>query len=101
MSRIAEVIKNKNIVEKSQRARRKEELARLKGKASYKASLNNEFRRIDALLNSDEIDGVIIKVPDKQLAQFSESIYSEELSAYDIIQMPNAPDQFIVRQRLI
>lgn len=101
MSRVSEVLKTKNLVEKSHRARRKEELAKLKNTADYKAALNNAFKHIDLLLNCRELDGVVVKVPEKQLAQFSESIYSEELSGYDIVQVSGEPDQFIIRQRLI
>ena len=101
MSRISEVLINKNKVEKTQRARRKEELLRLKTNSAYKASLNDEMRYLDVLLNSDEIDGIIIKVTDQQMTRFSEAIYSEELSPYEIQQVPGEPDQFIIRQRLI
>lgn len=101
MSRIVEVLKNKNKIDKQHRARKKEELARMKGSASYKAALLAEFKHLDVLLNSDEVDGIIVKLNDKQLVKFSEAIYSEELSPYEIEQVPNEPDQFIIRQRLI
>lgn len=101
MSRIIEVIKTKNKVEKSHRNRRKEELTRLRGKAAYKAALRDELRHIDTLLESREVDGVVVKVPEKQLSKFSESIYSAELSGYDIQQMPDEPDRFIIRLKTI
>ena len=101
MSRISEVIKNKNRIEKSHRARRKEELSNLRGKAAYKAAISDELKYIDTLLSSDEIEGVVIKVPDKQIAKFSESIYSEELAGYEITQMPNEPDKFLIRLKAI
>ena len=101
MSKIAEVLSNKNRTEKTQRARRREETLRLKNNNTYKASLYDEMRHIDALLNSREVESVIIKVTDEQMIRFSEAIYSEELSAYEIEQVPNEPDQFIIRQRLI
>ena len=101
MSRIAEVIKNKNRVEKSQRTRRKEELTKLKIEASYKASLSDGLRHIDALLESPEISGVIIKIPEKQIAMFTTAIYSEELAGYEVIQNSEKPDEFIIRYKLI
>lgn len=101
MSRIAEVIRAKNRVEKSHRVRRKEELSKLRGNAAYKAALSDSFRHLDVLLNSSEVEGIIIKVPEKQIAKFSENIYSEELSGYEISQVPGEPDQFMVRLRAI
>ena len=101
MSRISEVIKNKNKIEKSHRARQKEEMSNIRGRTAYKAAINNELKYIDTLLNSDEVEGVVIKVPDKQIAKFSESIYSEELAGYDIVQMPNEPDKFLIRLKAI
>ena len=101
MSRISEVIKAKNKVEKSHKARRDEELSKLRGDAAYKAALSDSFRHLDVLLNSSEIGGIIIKVPTEQIAKFSENIYSEELSGYEISQIPGEPDQFMVRMKAI
>ena len=101
MSRIVEVIKNKNKIERSHKARRKEELTRIRGKAAYKAAINDELRYIDTLLMCNGVNGVIIKVSEKQLARFSEAIYSEVLSGYDIEQVSGEPDKFIVRLKTI
>lgn len=101
MSRISDVLKNKNRIEKSQRARRKEELTNLKSQASFKASLSDEMKYIDSLLDSDEVDSITIKVPEKLITKFGEAIYSEELSGYDISQVPGEPDLFNVRYKAI
>lgn len=101
MSRISEVLKNKNRLEKSQRARRKEELVSLKSQASFKASLSDELKYIDALLDSNEIESITIKIPESLITKFSEAIYSEELSGYDIAQLPDKPDLFNIRYKLI
>lgn len=101
MSRIIQVIQNKNKVERAQKARRNEELTNLKTKSSFKASLLEELKNVNILLNSNEIDGIIIKIPEKVIARFSEAIYSEELSGYDISQLPNEPDKFVIKYRVI
>lgn len=101
MSRIAEVLKNRNLVEKSQRARRKDELNALRTKAAFNASLNDEMKYIEMLLNSSEVESVTITVPEQQIAKFGEAIYTEIMSSYDIQQVPDAPDQFVIRLRSI
>lgn len=101
MSRIAEVIKSKNKIEKTQRIRRKEELNRLNTEASYKASLSNGLKHIDVLLDSGEVDGVIIKIPESKIPMFNAAIYSEELAGYEVTQNPDSPDEFTIRYRLI
>lgn len=100
-SKALEVFLNKGKVEKVRRARKEEELNKMKNSAAYKAALMAEFRHLDVLLNNDEVDGIIVKLNDEQLVKFSEAIYSEELSPYEIEQVPGEPDQFIIRQRLI
>lgn len=101
MSRISEVLKNKNLVEKSERARRKDELSALRNKAAFNASLNDEMKHVETLLSSDEVESVTIKVPEKFIAKFGEAIYSETMSSFDATQKPGEPDCFIIRLRTI
>lgn len=101
MSRISEVLKNKNRVERSQRARRKEELNYLKTSSAFKARLYDELKNIDIILNSDEVDAVIIEIPDKFISRFGEAIYSEDLAEYDIQQVEGYPNRFYVRHKYI
>lgn len=101
MSRIQEVLKNKNRVERTQRARRKEELNSLRISAAFKARLYDELKKIDLLLDSDEIDSVVITIPDVFLAKFGEAIYSEDLAEYDIQQVEGVPNQFYVKHKFI
>lgn len=101
MSRTLDVLKNKNKVERAQRARRKEESAKAMEVAAYKAALSDELKIVDVLLHSDQIDGVVVKLDDKQLVRFTEAIYSEDLSVYDIVQVPGKPDEFIIRPKLL
>ena len=101
MSRVREVLKNRNRVEKTQRARRKEEINSLRVNSAFKARLYDELKRIDILLDSDEIDSVIITIPDVFLPKFGEAIYSEDLAEYDIQQVDGVPNQFYVRHKFI
>lgn len=101
MSRISEVLKNRNRVEKTQRARRKEELNSLKVSSAFKARLYDELKNIDVILDSDEVESVVIEIPDQFLAKFGEAIYSEDLAEYDIQQVEGVSNQFYVRHKFI
>lgn len=101
MSRISEVLKNKNRVERSQKARRKEELNSLRSSASFKAKLYDELKKIDILLDSNEVDSVVITIPDMFIAKFGEAIYSEDLAEYDIQQVEGVPNQFYVKHKYL
>lgn len=101
MSRIQEVLKNKNRVERTQRARRKDEINSLRISSAFKARLYDELKKIDILLDSDEVSSVIITIPDIFLAKFGEAIYSEDLAEYDIQQVDGVPNKFHVQHRFI
>jgi hypothetical protein len=101
MSRTSEVIKNKNRVEKTQRARRQEEIRSNQTASAFRARLYEELKKIDLLLDSEEIESIVITIPNQFLAQFGEAIYSEDLAEYDIQQVPDTPNQFYVRHRYL
>jgi hypothetical protein len=101
MSKIGEVLKNRDRVEKTQKARRKEEINSLRVNSAFKARLYDELKKIDMLLDSDEIDSVVITIPDEFLAKFGEAIYSEDLAEYDIQQVDGVPNQFYVKHKFI
>ena len=99
MSRVSEVLKNRNIVEKTRKARQKEELNSLRVTAAFKASLMDEMNKVNVLLNDENVECVTIKIPEKLITEFNKTIYSEEMAGYDIIQI--SPDTFEIRYKLI
>ena len=99
MSRITEVIKNKNRVQKAQQQRRKAELDMLNKKASFNASLSEELKHLETLLNSDEIESITIRVNQDQLVSFNEAIYSDMMKIYEVTQ--KEPDVFEIRLKTI
>lgn len=101
MSRIGTVLKNRNRVERTQKARRKEELNSLRVRSAFKARLYDELKKIDILLNSNEVESVVIAIPEIFMPQFGEAIYSEDLAEYDIQQLQDAPNKFCVRHKII
>ncbi|MBR1455094.1 MAG: hypothetical protein IJ593_10710 [Lachnospiraceae bacterium] len=101
MSRIFDTLKNKSKIERVRRQRQKEEINSIKNKTIYKAALANEFKKIDILLDSFDIRSVEIEISDKMLNSFTEAMYSNELAGYDIRQMPENPNRFIIRYKEI
>lgn len=101
MSRISEVIKNKNKVEKARKARRKNELSSLRNMSAFKAKLYDELQHIEVILGDDNVESVCIAVPDKYMNLFSSAIYSEDLSGYDVTQSDRGPNLFVIRRKFI
>jgi hypothetical protein len=99
MSKIVRVLRNKNKLERREKARRSEDLARLKSETAFTARLNDEMKVIDAILRDPEVDKVVIEIPDKQLTLFSRAIYREEMTQYSIIQVGD--NTFEVGRRII
>lgn len=101
MSKIQEVLKNKNRVEKLRTARRKEELARIKTDSLFKARLFENVKELEMLLDSIDVGGIVVEVPDNSLGKFGAAIYSTELADYDIRQVDGIYNQFIIRKKFI
>jgi hypothetical protein len=85
MSRTSEVLKNKNKVEKS----------------AFKAKLYDELKHVEVILQDADVDAVIVTVPKTSLPQFTASIYSEDLAGYDIEQVEDEADKFLIRRKFI
>lgn len=101
MSRVSTVLKNRDRIEKTQKAQRKAEIEGMRRSAAFKARLYDELKKIDVLLESDEISSVAIKIPEQFMAQFGEAIYSEDLAEYDIRQDSEQPDVFHVNHKFV
>ncbi|MEE1072226.1 MAG: hypothetical protein U0L26_07540 [Cellulosilyticum sp.] len=101
MSRTSEVIKNKNKVEKSRKARRKNEMLTLRNRSAFKAKLYDELKHVEVILSDSDIDAVIVTIPDRALTEFTASIYSEDLAGYDIQQVEGQSNQFYIRRKYI
>lgn len=101
MSRVSAVLKNKDRVEKTQKAQRKAEIEGMRNSAAFKARLYDELKKIDVLLESDEVKSVAIRIPEQFMARFGEAIYSEDLAEYDIIQDQETPNIFHVSHKFV
>lgn len=101
MSRLSEVIKNKNRVEKLRRNKRKNEIAKLRNQTAFKARLYDELKHVDILLDDESIKAVIITVPEAMQSSFGTALYSEDLVDYEITQVEGTADKFYVRKKYI
>ena len=101
MSRVLDVIKNKNRVEKMMKERRREELNSMKYNTAFKARLYEELNKLNILLEHEEVESIVIEIPDMFIANFGESIYSSDLAEYAIEQLDGEPNKFRVRRKYI
>ncbi len=101
MSKIIEVIKNKNRVERVRKARRKEELANMRLNSVFRAKLKDEFRKIGAILEIGDVESVIIEVKDEFIGRFGGAIYTVDLAEFDIEQVEGEANQFYIRRKFI
>jgi hypothetical protein len=101
MSRIAEVIKNKNRLDKMQKEHRKNEIYLLRSKQEFKSRLYLQIEEIEKLLDKQDVRGVVINVKDKDLANFNEAIFSSEMNSFIVEQVKSESNKFIVRRKYI
>ena len=101
MSRTSEVIKNKNKVEKARKARRKNEMLTLRQKSAFKAKLHDELKHIEVILSSEDVNAVVLTIPERSMSEFNSAIYSEDLSSYIVEQVEGHPNMFYIRRKFI
>lgn len=102
MSRISEVIKNKDKIAKLDRQRRQNDLNSLRSDAAYKARLSEDLKMVNLILNDPDVDAVAVKVPNKYLPNFSRAIYAEDLAEYDINQLEeDDANTFVIRRKVL
>lgn len=87
MSRIREVLKNKNRLERDARIRRDNELKRMRREAAYKAVLRNSLKLVDTILDKPEIKSVVIEVQKNNIPEFTRVIYETDMAEYSISQL--------------
>ena len=101
MSQLTEVLKNKNKLQKLIKERRKSEMIKLQEVTAFRARLYEELKKIDMLFDSDKVASVKIRVPEKLLSVFTDTIYSGDLVGYDISQVDGSSTDFIIEKKII
>ena len=101
MSRVLSVLRNKNRVEKLMKEMQRDELAEIKSEGTFKMQLLKEIGKLELLLNDEDVDEIILEVPDNSIVKFSSAIYSDELSNYNIRQVEGQYNKFIVSRKML
>ena len=101
MSRVSQVLKNKNKIEKARKARRKSEMLTLRDRSAFKAKLYDELKHIDVIFEDSDVETIVLNVPDRALAQFNTAIYSEDLAGYDVEQSAENPNEFYIKRKYV
>ena len=101
MSRTSEVIKSKNKIANARKIRQKNEVMALKARTAFKARLNEQLKKIDAILDDNSIKEITVEVRDRNLTMFNECIYNGELASYVIQQSDKASNLFSIKKRVV
>lgn len=99
--RTASVIKNRNRVEKERNKYREDEMQILNSQAAFKARLADDLKDVNFILADPEIKSVVVYVPDDKIAEFTRSIYTEDLQDYEVQQYENEPNKFCISKKII
>lgn len=87
MSRVTQVLRNKNKREKADKQKKRQDMAAMQLEAAYRAKLFDDMKMISLMLEDEEVDTVQIEVPAVYLSQFMKAIYGEEMVEYSINQI--------------
>lgn len=102
MSRTLDVIRNRNKIEKELRKRKQQEIAQLRRNTSFRASTLEFLKKLDKLLDSEEVVSVTIRISEQDIAQFgSMLIESHDLDAYTIKQVRGKSNEFEISKKYI
>lgn len=101
MSRAIDVLRQKNKREKQDKERIKLSIQELNKKTYFRGKLQSELRRLDILLDQEGVKSVIISIPDKSIALFTEAVYEGETSEFEIKQLPGSSNEFEVSKAYI
>lgn len=87
MSRVSQVIRNKNRREKADKQKKRQDMAAMQLEAAYRAKLFDDMKLVGLMLEDEEVESVKMEVPAVYLSQFMKAIYGEEMVEYSINQV--------------
>ena len=102
MSRLISTIKSRNKIKKEVYDRRMDELNRIKRNTTFTAQVTDIMKKIDIILEDDDVDKLVIEVSRDNVAGFSSLIISSsELSEFEVRQVKGSPNKFIIAKKFI
>lgn len=100
MSQISRVLKNKNRIEKENRARRNKEINDMRELSIYRSRLSEDIKMIELLLEDEEVDSVVVNLgTERILYMFQRFMYLEEFSEYVVQQVDK--NKYSISRRVI
>lgn len=86
MSRIANVLKNKNKISRQEERLRQEKINEVKSDALYMMRLTEDLKKVDLLFEDASLEEIKVSVEDRDQAKFMKACYSELMSEYEVKQ---------------
>lgn len=87
MSRVINVLKNRNRLEKLEKERSKTEMENMRLDTAYRAKLIEVMDAIQMILDIEGVKSVVINIPEVHISRFMKTLYLEEMSQYNIKQL--------------
>ncbi len=87
MSRVLNVLKNKNKREKINKQRKRQVLASMQLESAYRAKLYDDMEVVRVMLDDNNVESVIIEVPKAYISQFMKAMYGDEMAWCNISQI--------------
>lgn len=84
MSRLSQVIKEKNRLEKAEKKRRQMELQDVRQDTAYRAKLYDEMQAVKVMLDDPDVEAVYIEIPERYVTLFARAAYSDEMAEYTL-----------------
>jgi hypothetical protein len=98
MSRIRDVLKNKNKIAKQEERIRQEKISEVKSDALYTMRLTEDLKKVDMLFEDSTLEEIRVKVNERDQAKFMKACYSELMSEYEIRQFG---DIVVIRRKAV
>lgn len=87
MSRLRQVLKEKDRVEKEERRRIQEEIKYMQSESLYKNSLAKLLKMVDSLLDCPNVNSVVLQISEINLPKFQKAMYDDIMLEYDVRQI--------------
>ena len=85
MSKLFDVMRDKNRIQREVERKRNESIRQAKEDSLYNIRLNEDLRIIDTLFDDYTITEIRVEIDQKDISRFMRATYGDRMSEYDII----------------
>lgn len=89
MSKTVRAIRKRNEQSKKARLLKEEEINSIRKDSLFRIRLMNNLQDVDKLLKDPNVSYVVIEIPNENLTDFMNTIYSEQMKFYNIVKRDN------------